>query len=211
MTIRDHLTLDSDLKLGPPPERLDETQRKAWEAAYGPKREAFRKAGLSGQALVRWKYQRYLEDYLGCVAAIDEGIGRILTGSTRPGWPGIPLSSTRPTRGSSWASTAGSTSASCTRKRSGCRSSCAFPGYPGRICEQGHAHERRFCPDLSRLCRLEKARGHAGEVVSAAGRAGRSRLARVGLLPLLRIPGRPHGQAPLWRPHRAIQAHPFLP
>ena len=78
MTIRDHLTLDSDLKLGPPPERLDETQREAWEAAYGPKREAFRKAGLTGKALVRWKYQRYLEDYLGCVAAIDESVGRVL-------------------------------------------------------------------------------------------------------------------------------------
>jgi arylsulfatase A-like enzyme len=78
MTIRDHLTLDSDLKLGPPPDRLDETQKKAWEAAYGPKREAFRKAGLSGDALVRWKYQRYLQDYLGCVAAVDENIGRVL-------------------------------------------------------------------------------------------------------------------------------------
>jgi arylsulfatase A-like enzyme len=78
MTIRDHMTLDSDLKLGPPPERLDEDQREVWEAAYGPKREAFREAGLSGDALVRWKYQRYLEDYLGCVAAIDEGVGRVL-------------------------------------------------------------------------------------------------------------------------------------
>ncbi len=78
MTIRDHMTLDSDLKLGPPPDRLDETQKKAWEAAFGPKREAFKKAGLAGEALVRWKYRRYLQDYLGCVAAVDESVGRVL-------------------------------------------------------------------------------------------------------------------------------------
>jgi len=85
MTIRDYMTLESDLKLGPPPERLDEAQKRAWEAAFGPKREAFRKAGLSGDALVRWKYQRYLQDYLGCVAAVDESIGRVLDGLDRTG------------------------------------------------------------------------------------------------------------------------------
>ena len=36
------------------------------------------KAGLEGKALVRWKYQRYVKDYLRCVAAVDDGIGRIL-------------------------------------------------------------------------------------------------------------------------------------
>jgi arylsulfatase A-like enzyme len=85
MSIGDHLTLESDLKLGPPPERLDEAQKRAWEAAFGPKREAFRKARLSGDALVRWKYRRYLQDYLGCVAAVDESIGRVLDGLDRTG------------------------------------------------------------------------------------------------------------------------------
>ncbi len=85
MTIRDHMTLESDLKLGPPPERMDEDQKKAWEAVYGLKREAFRKAGLSGDALVRWKYRRYLQDYLGCVAAVDESVGRVLDGLDRAG------------------------------------------------------------------------------------------------------------------------------
>jgi len=78
MTIRDHMTLESDLKLGPPPERMDEAQKAAWERAYGPKREAFRKAGLAGDSLLRWKYRRYLQDYLGCVAAVDESVGRLL-------------------------------------------------------------------------------------------------------------------------------------
>jgi arylsulfatase A-like enzyme len=78
MTIRDHMTLDSDLKLGPPPARLDEAQREAWEKAYGPKREAFERAAPEGEALVRWKYRRYLQDYLGSIAAVDESVGRLL-------------------------------------------------------------------------------------------------------------------------------------
>jgi arylsulfatase A-like enzyme len=78
MTIRDHMTLESDLKLGPPPGRMDEAQKAAWERAYGPKREAFGKAGLAGDGLLRWKYRRYLQDYLGCVAAVDESVGRLL-------------------------------------------------------------------------------------------------------------------------------------
>jgi len=85
MTIREHMTLDSDLKLGPPPERLDETQRAAWEKAFGPKREAFHKAAFSGQALVRWKFRRYLQDYLGCIAAVDESVGRVLDVLDRTG------------------------------------------------------------------------------------------------------------------------------
>jgi len=78
MTLQDHMTLESDLKLGPAPERLNASQREAWERAYGPKREAFKKAGLTGDALVRWKYRRYLQDYLGTIAAVDESVGRIL-------------------------------------------------------------------------------------------------------------------------------------
>jgi arylsulfatase A-like enzyme len=91
MTIREDMSLDDDLKLGPAPDRLDETQKKAWEAAFGPKRKAFRKAGLSGDALVRWKYQRYLQDYLGCVAAVDESVGRVIDALDRTGLAGNTL------------------------------------------------------------------------------------------------------------------------
>jgi arylsulfatase A-like enzyme len=34
--------------------------------------------GLSGQALKKWKYQRYIKDYLRCVASIDDNVGRLL-------------------------------------------------------------------------------------------------------------------------------------
>ena len=57
---------------------LEEEQRSIWDAAYGPRNEAFRKANLEGRALTEWKYQRYIKDYLRCVASVDENIGRVL-------------------------------------------------------------------------------------------------------------------------------------
>jgi arylsulfatase A-like enzyme len=91
MTIRDDMTLDSDLKLGPAPARLDAAQREAWERDFGPKREAFKKAAPEGAGLVRWKYRRYLQDYLGCIAAVDESVGRVLEILDRTGLAGETL------------------------------------------------------------------------------------------------------------------------
>ena len=78
MTLRDHMQQEYDLKMGAAPDRLNEEQKLAWESAYGPKREAFEREKPEGADLVRWKYQRYMQDYLGCIAAVDENIGRIL-------------------------------------------------------------------------------------------------------------------------------------
>jgi arylsulfatase A-like enzyme len=66
-----------DLKLTPPA-ALTPEQRKAWDAYYEPRNAEFKKANLQGKDLVRWKYRRYLHDYLGCVASVDEGVGRLL-------------------------------------------------------------------------------------------------------------------------------------
>jgi arylsulfatase A-like enzyme len=66
-----------DLKLTPPA-TLTPQQRKVWDAYYEPLNEAFRKANPQGKALVRWKYQRYMHDYLACIASIDESVGRVL-------------------------------------------------------------------------------------------------------------------------------------
>lgn len=57
---------------------LTEEQRAKWDAHYKPIGEAFKKANLSGKALKEWKYQRYMKDYLRSVAAVDEGVGRVL-------------------------------------------------------------------------------------------------------------------------------------
>lgn len=60
--------------------RMDDTQRKAWDAVYDPINEDFRKryASMSKTDLMRWRYQRYMQDYLGTVAAVDDGVGQML-------------------------------------------------------------------------------------------------------------------------------------
>jgi arylsulfatase A-like enzyme len=35
-------------------------------------------AGLTGEALKKWHYQRYIKDYLRCVASVDDNVGRLL-------------------------------------------------------------------------------------------------------------------------------------
>jgi arylsulfatase A-like enzyme len=57
---------------------MTDRQRDQWDAAYGPKNEAFRKDNPQGTDLVRWKYQRYIKDYLRCVASVDDNVGRLL-------------------------------------------------------------------------------------------------------------------------------------
>ncbi|MBU0639035.1 MAG: sulfatase [Planctomycetes bacterium] len=76
MTISGHLS-DDDLKLTPP-NGLTEDQLALWNAAYEPRNEAFRRVQPTGPALVRWKYQRYVKDYLRCVASVDDNVGRLL-------------------------------------------------------------------------------------------------------------------------------------
>ncbi|MGQ9732638.1 MAG: sulfatase family protein [Candidatus Zipacnadales bacterium] len=53
MTIEHHLTQNDFKNIEPPP-------------------------GLSALALKEWKYQRYIKDYLRCVASIDDNVGRLL-------------------------------------------------------------------------------------------------------------------------------------
>ncbi len=66
-----------DLKLTPPGGLTDE-QLQRWNEAYEPKNEAFQAMNLEGDDLVRWKYQRYAKDYLRCIAAVDDNVGRVL-------------------------------------------------------------------------------------------------------------------------------------
>jgi arylsulfatase A-like enzyme len=76
MTIRSTMN-QKDLKLVPPAQHTPE-QLESWNAYYEPRNQAFRKANLQGAELVRWKYYRYLHDYLGCIRSVDESVGRLL-------------------------------------------------------------------------------------------------------------------------------------
>ena len=95
MTISDHMYLHYDLQVPPTEEeardlkgpdrayerlldRMTPEQRAAWDAAYEPKNAAFREAKLEGADLVRWKYQRYIKNYLRCIQSIDDNVGRVL-------------------------------------------------------------------------------------------------------------------------------------
>jgi arylsulfatase A-like enzyme len=66
------------LKLEPPVEIMNPAQLEVWYAAYDPKNEAFHAAGLEGEDLLRWNYQRYIKDYLSTIASMDENLGRVL-------------------------------------------------------------------------------------------------------------------------------------
>ena len=57
--------------------RMTEAQLKAWHAAFGPKNEAFLKDKPKGKDLIRWKYQRYIRNYLRCIKGVDESVGRL--------------------------------------------------------------------------------------------------------------------------------------
>jgi arylsulfatase A-like enzyme len=76
MTLEKTFTL-LDAKLTTP-SSLSPEQIPAWNAYYEPRNEAFRKANLEGKELVRWRYNRYMHDYLGCIKAVDEAVGRVL-------------------------------------------------------------------------------------------------------------------------------------
>jgi len=68
---------DKDVKLTPPT-GLTPEQKAKWDAAYEPKIKAFKEANLQGKDLVRWKYQRYMKDYLRCIASVDDSVGQVL-------------------------------------------------------------------------------------------------------------------------------------
>ncbi|VGO21925.1 sulfatase/phosphatase domain-containing protein [Pontiella sulfatireligans] len=58
--------------------RTNPGQRNAWDAAYQPKNKAFREANPDGRDLIRWKYQRYVKDYMRCISSVDDNVGRVL-------------------------------------------------------------------------------------------------------------------------------------
>ena len=78
MTIREHLN-ESDLKLTAPG-NLTEEQRAAWDAAYDPKNKAYleMRDRMTPEEIVKWKYQRFVKDYLRCVKSVDDAIGAVL-------------------------------------------------------------------------------------------------------------------------------------
>jgi arylsulfatase A-like enzyme len=58
--------------------RIPENERSAIKLLYAERGKILKEKKLSGQELLKYKYQWYMQDYLACVASIDENIGRVL-------------------------------------------------------------------------------------------------------------------------------------
>lgn len=68
-----------DLKLVPPTDLIG--SRNKWLNVRPTEVEVEvdgQRQTLTGNALTQWKYQRYLQDYLACVQAVDDNVGRLL-------------------------------------------------------------------------------------------------------------------------------------
>ena len=89
MTIEKTMQMGSDLKIwddenkGSPAYnrtygRMNEEQRANWDATYDPIIADFKAMELQGEELVRWKYQRYMRDYLATIRSVDDNVGRVL-------------------------------------------------------------------------------------------------------------------------------------
>ena len=69
-----------DLKLLPPAD-LPKDERGEWLSTKPTEVELTingQKKVLTGSELQKWKYQRYLQDYLACVQSMDDNVGRLL-------------------------------------------------------------------------------------------------------------------------------------
>lgn len=62
--------------------RMNEAQQAEWDAFYASENaaltERLRTGSMSPDEVLAWKYQRYMHDYLGCVQALDDNVGRVL-------------------------------------------------------------------------------------------------------------------------------------
>lgn len=58
--------------------RIPEPDRSRIKAIYAKRGEIIQQEKPSGKELLKYKFQWYLQDYLACVASIDENIGRVL-------------------------------------------------------------------------------------------------------------------------------------
>jgi len=85
MTISKTMRLKEDLKLFIDPSqkntglnRMNPEQAAAWDSAYNPIIRQFVRDNPQNEELIRFKYQRYMQDYLACIAAVDKSVGEIL-------------------------------------------------------------------------------------------------------------------------------------
>lgn len=79
MSISEAMKMGQDIKITDQPQAgFNKEQQRMWDSVYGPINEKFKKDNLKGDELTRFKYQRYMKDYLASVAGVDKGVGSVL-------------------------------------------------------------------------------------------------------------------------------------
>jgi arylsulfatase A-like enzyme len=79
MSISDAMKMAQDIKITDQPQNgFTEKQQKMWDSIYVPINKKYKKEKPTGDDLTRFKYQRYMRDYLASVAGVDKGVGHIL-------------------------------------------------------------------------------------------------------------------------------------
>lgn len=58
--------------------RMPANERERFEEIYAERGRVIQQLKPSGNQLLKYKYQWYMQDYLACIASIDENIGRVL-------------------------------------------------------------------------------------------------------------------------------------
>ena len=60
--------------------RTNETQRPLYQAILDSIAQEFKThwPTMTDQEKMKWKYQRYMQDYLGCISSVDDNVGRVL-------------------------------------------------------------------------------------------------------------------------------------
>ncbi|MBN2175200.1 MAG: sulfatase [Bacteroidales bacterium] len=59
--------------------RMTADEKKHWKDIYNPVVDKFMKDSLKGNDLLKWRYQRYMQDYLATIRSVDESVGKILS------------------------------------------------------------------------------------------------------------------------------------
>ncbi|MFO1076108.1 MAG: sulfatase [Planctomycetota bacterium] len=95
MTIARHMYLHYDLMVAPTAaqraaglkgedpafdaqwQRMTPAQQAAWMQAYGAEDAAWQEHPQSGRDRAKWFYQRFIKNYLRCVAGVDRSVGRL--------------------------------------------------------------------------------------------------------------------------------------
>lgn len=58
--------------------KMTPEQLKAWNTVFDAKNNELVKLNLKGKDLIRWKYHRYIRNYLRCVKGVDDSVGQLM-------------------------------------------------------------------------------------------------------------------------------------